>query len=507
MNIESGFHPPADEHEHSTTTPEHDGPEASPLPDNQDLSQELAEVATSEEAQTSHPLKNLARQEEEADLGQIQTESETIHPVYTNEQRDADMAEAKERLARGEIHSPQYEVSLRKILAKTPEKDKAEVERTLTEYNQQYIKNLDQVASPAYPGVDFTVSKLTITPDVVKRIYGQSGLPETGVSSASAAEATSSHHPQNKRTHFLFGALAPPPSGDAFGMADTTLDTFIRELPQYWDALRKGENPPDIEIYAVGTPTGQGGHVSQEWQNDLQQDYLSTYGKTFVDFVKQHSAQPEDAQGDEQQTIVIRGASKGALIATEVGSMLDDQARQQVVLRLDNPAGDHGGADEPSRAAKSGRVAVGLGGAIVGHLAASPTFREFGRLDGPFKEELRKLKGWEEDSAEQADLKGKAFQVEQLALFKGVAPDTKDMRTVVTRGWEDSLTQSIVDQVRSALRIRRRSGQLGATMDFDGKTTEAKVGGSHMLPYDRHNKSWIKIIASGKRRLDKLESA
>lgn len=381
------------------------------------------------------------------------------------------------------LHTPYYEVTLKEFAEAHPEKADA-MKTVLDEIDEQGIKNFSIFRSEAMPGVAFSHTKLTVTPELIERLSKNSAVAEMEQTEKKEEDEGKEEKTDAKRQdYFLFTSFSPPPDGHAFTPQDVAIDRYIRLMPRVAGAIKRGETPPEVNVHLLGAPTGLGGSVNEEWIENIKKNGLDGPAKLYAEFINGR----EPADGKDVH-IVLQGASRGAIIAEKTSKYLHEELQKNTQRLLDNPVGSH----EKGQWLKGAQVVAGLGGEIIARILFDDTMKNLMKLGGPFAEKLAEEKNIQKDGDEQKKLKLKAALAEGLALVKGSPLDTENTRSFIRRGIKDPSTFT----PKKLFEIWKKGGkETGKFPMFQkGKSLEVPFKSSgHFFFYNRFDR-WNKIL-------------
>lgn len=342
------------------------------------------------------------------------------------------MVEAQDQQPKVELVAPYVDTMGKEAKAKIPGHE-ASINTIFSEINKQAIENFGIFNSQDFPGVSFTTTKLSITPELLGKLSKSLNLtPEfmAGLStkpedvegdSVSSKESTRDTRDQ---VWFVEPAFGAGKIGNAFSALDMGIDRFIREMPKVAYALKHGLKPPKIDIYVVGSPISLGGSVTKQWCDEVNRVGFDTHGRVYAEFVKQ--AVGENA-GDKR--VVISGPSRGSITAERTFHFytmgMTDEEKKQVQGLYDIPAGSHE-RFLPLQLVKSANMALGMGAEFGVRVLFDETSKDLGKTEGKFFDELAKQKNIPQDSKAQERFKLRAFLGELKALGKGTPPDKNE---------------------------------------------------------------------------------
>lgn len=389
-----------------------------------------------------------------------------------------------------DFHTPYFEVTLKEAGEALPEKKK-ELQTVLQEIDTQGLENFAVFQSKAFPGVAFSYTKLTVTPEIIRDLSttSLSGEADPSIRTPDDAAATISEEntegveegkSARRHDYFLFTAFAPPPDGHALTVQDMAVDRYIRLLPRVANAMSRGEPIPEVNVYLLGAPTGFGGSVTPEWIENIKKEGPDGYGKLYAEFVALH----EPKGTEEAPHIVFQGVSKGAVIAERASRCLPEELQEHTQRLLDNPAGHHGDK-KLFRWVKGAQAAVGLGAETMARMLLDDTMKGLMEKGKTLIDRLSEKTGILKDNETQTKLKREAAIAEGIMLVKGSSLDTETTRSFIRRGIYDPLTFSL----KNLMNIRREQRD-GVPVPFfgKGKTTEVPFKGHHFFLYDRYHR-------------------
>lgn len=375
--------------------------------------------------------------------------------------------------------TPFHAATLQAFAKEMPEKA-AELDAVLSEIDRQAVENFGVYESETKPGVSFSYSKLSISPEIIRHFASSfGGQQEADV--ALPEEVEKDNEEAKRQDYFLFSAFAPPPDGNAFTAQDVAIDRFIRLLPQVANSIRNGKAPPEITIYMLGAPTGFGGTVTSEWTQSIKAQGLEPQGELYAEFVQKH------ARNDKSARIVLQGISRGAVVAQKTSAALTDEMRTKARLLLDNPAGEH---TDKSGGNDGLQIAAGIAAETIARLVFDDMMKTLNKEGPKFMDALIEKTGIQKDGSVQTALKRGAVLAEASALLKGSSLDTESTRAYIRRAMYDPLTFS-----RERLAEIYAKQQEGNRLPFlkNGKSIEVPFKGTHFFIYDRY-KRWAQIL-------------
>lgn len=349
---------------------------------------------------------------------------------------------AANQVKEGSFRAPYCNAIFEEFSKKVPEKKDA-LATVFGEFDKQAVGNFGSFESTIHTGVMFSFTKVSVTPELIKRLSDSS----SGTSIVDNQSAANIEQPEeegreegvdaSRQNYYLFTAFGVPPGSNAFTVSDIGLDRFIRLMPRVARAVRAGEVPPEINIYLLGSPYGFGGKVTQEWIDSLGKNGFAEEGRMYAEFIEKH-----ESTGDRgKKHIVLQGKSKGAIIADETSKLLSPELQNITQRLLDSPAGHHN-PNTIMRWFKGAQVAIGLSAETIFHLLSDDLLKSVAKQDAPFLAWLSKAAKIAEDDPVQKSLKKKAAFAEGWLTIKGSPLDTEKNRSFIRQGLLDPLTFS-----------------------------------------------------------------
>ena len=213
------------------------------------------------------------------------------------------------------IRSPHFATTMGEIRRKSPEITE-DVRRILESVDKQGIENMGFFESSDYLGLRIPYTKVN-----VNEVAGKS-FPSLKTGNANGEE-------QRKIVYFLFQGMG----GHPFASWQMVYDRTITSFAKIASAIKRGETPPEIDIYSLGSPEGLGGRVSEKWQEAIKNEGFEAYGKAYASLVK---GLLEDDNQPVNRTIVFNGNSLGSTVAEKTSGVLKPLG-YEIKLLLDNP--------------------------------------------------------------------------------------------------------------------------------------------------------------------------
>lgn len=387
--------------------------------------------------------------------------------------------QAKESGVKTSFRVPYCEATWQDI-QKTIPGAKAEMAMVLSELDRQCVENFSLFSSQQFPGVELSVVKLTPPKELVEKISGIL-IPED-VSKESEKPLSSS---KVNEQWFLFSAFAKPPDGNAYGSLDMGIDRYIQLLQKVARRIKFGEQLGEFNIYLIGSGTGFGEKISQQYIDAIKKQGLNERGKLNAEIVEELLPKTPDGKVDtDHNRIVFQGVSMGTTSIDNMLPYLPEEVRINSQALLDSPAGTH----KPYEVWKAAQTAAGL----VSEFAYRETFDNTAKVLGagkkPFIELMQTEGKTEPETEEQTKLKGSLANVSSLKLLKGQPLHTEDNRYFIRERTRDVLSAGPV-------RVARRIASVGKAqvLKDSGKSLKAVVKGPHFFEF-RHHRRWEQIL-------------
>ncbi len=354
------------------------------------------------------------------------------------------------------------------------------------EINTQAIEGFQINNSEKFPGVSFSSIHLCVTPELIGKINPRiNSLQESGM-----AEINTEDKPKHY-VYFIEPAFGKPPEENAFSALDVGIDRFIREMPKVASQIKKGKRPPGIDIYILGSPTGFGGHVTEQWAEQAKEDALAMQGKLFAEFVKHNL--PKDPEELKNTSIVIQGVSKGAVTAAETSRNLSEEIKTNahIIQRLyDGPVGIHE-RNLPSQIVKGANMVLGVGGEFAirktgAKIGADIITRSLSQAEPQFYKEMALKFNLPEDDFPQKKLKRSVAKSVIWSIVKGHPLDTSEKASIRSPEFDPSNFN-----VGNFVRIIKNSiGPREKILRFGGKGKISSVATSRKAHFFAHKKSF-----------------
>lgn len=464
------------------------------------MSYEQGLGAPAEAEQFKFGAKPAAEKATAVAFGEDQFYSES--PTYEFEPQPADT-----------LHTSYGKVFLERTLEEHPnrsEQETADAERVFAEFDHQQFENLEIVESSRYPGVKFTKSTVHVSPETMRRIYGNE-------SNAADSQDTIPAQPTAKKTIVLWGSFAAPPDGHALSMGDAIFDRAIQEIGMVSNRMGS-QHPIEVEIQILGAPTGLGGEVTPEYVKDFKQRGLDASSDMYAEYIQEHILPPgfidmppeQQAEVMQDQQFVFEGASRGAILADKAYSRMPESIRQITARRLDNPAGHHG--DSKLWMLKGLQAGFGLVGEFARNLIDKDRpLRELMAQDKKLYAAMRQKFGIpDNEPKDQAKLKNAAMIAELKTLGRGESLSEDATRRYIVHAVNDLLTMNPYKRSRKLRHVK--PGTLAHNMSTTNEGKEFLIEGGHFFkPFERYASdedgnlgSWWRMINAGRRMSDEV---
>ena len=357
---------------------------------------------------------------------------------------------------------------------------KPEMAMVLSDLDRQCVENFSLFRSERFPGVELSVVKLTPTKELVGKIAGIS-IPEDASDESDNPLSSSKVNEQ----WFLFSAFAKPPDGNAFGSLDIGIDRYVQLLQKVARRIKAGEQTGEFNIYLIGSGTGFGEKITQEYIDAIKNQGLSVRGKLNAEIVEHLLPKTTDGDFDiDNNRIVFQGVSMGTTSIDNMLPYLPEIVRKNSQALLDSPAGTH----KPHEVWKAAQTAVGLLSEYAYRELLDNTAKVLGAGKKPFIELMQSEGKTEADSDEQTKLKRALANTSSLKLLKGQPLHTEDNRYFIRERTRDILSAGPV-------RVARRLVVMGKAqvLKDSGKSLKAVVRGPHFFEF-RHHSRWEQIL-------------
>jgi hypothetical protein len=248
------------------------------------------------------------------------------------------------------------------------------------------------------------------------------------------------------KKEFLFESfLTPRNPGALFTFFEQALHHVISELPAALADIEAGREPKRHDIYFVGHPTRDLGHLSPEFVVGLKNNHaFEKYGELYTEFIADVLKNSPDTTN-----VFLRGLSLGAPQALETAKHLLDQrlvtqshkeaSEEQIPylqVRIDTPPSQNDISPDRRR----WQVPIGFAAHAVQALVTDPYVRATSNPMSGFVRELMPLLGkrgiHEDMSPEQEKLKKEAIALIHENLYAGV-PIPEGMKVTEVVGLSD----------------------------------------------------------------------
>jgi hypothetical protein len=118
----------------------------------------------------------------------------------------------------------------------------------------------------------------------------------------------------------IFGTSFSIGVGHPYHWIEHGMDQIAKKIPESLRRLSKGQEPEDIEIYGVGSPSGELGKVSDDFLNEVGDKPFEKLGELYAEFVSKL-----DINNESKNVIDLWGVSMGAsMAATTANSLIEN---------------------------------------------------------------------------------------------------------------------------------------------------------------------------------------
>ncbi len=382
-----------------------------------------------------------------------------------------------------ELRTPFAKTMIKEAKRKIDPREHQALKTVFTEIDRQAVDNYEIFKSKLFSGVEFSVIKLSVTPDLIKKLTSQGVNVEENEEEAEDPQDLDTGVKNYK--YFIQPALVVPPLGSSYTGQDMGTDRFIRSLTKVARAMKHGETPPNIEIDLVGATTSFDAKVTKEWLKEVEKDGFDAYGRLYAEYIESRIS--IDPQERKNTRIILQGGSKGTVTSSTTSKHLSPDL-QNITQRLYHvPAGNQA-RNIPAQAASILNMGLGMGAEIGLRIAFDETTKGLIATEKTFYAGLKKEKGIEEETEEQKKLKKSVFLAEVKALGRGT-PFDKDERAFVVQPIFDPTNEDL----RAQLEVLLRGVKTAKDKLFHKPTTVTFYDQGKVLhvPYHRFAHSYI----------------
>jgi hypothetical protein len=317
--------------------------------------------------------------------------------------------------------TPYVATMKRETLDKVPGHEAA-INTVFDAINEQAITSFSIFHSQEFPGVSFSTIKLSVAPELITKIIGDRQFGQLNEDEPDWSEDSKGKSlVVRDQVWFMEPAMGVGPVGNAFSLLDMGIDRFIREMPKVAWALKHGQEPPNIDIYLLGSPLSFAGTTSSDFIKQITDDGFDAHGKLYTEFLRK--SLPTDLSDTR---VVITGPSRGSVTAERTRHFftqgMSEEQKAHVQGLYDIPAGSHD-VVTPLKVVKSANLGIGMGIELVARMFGDRTTKDLIKTETPFYEEIKKVKGLHDDSEVQVKQKQKGSLAEFLKLGLGTPPD------------------------------------------------------------------------------------
>ena len=192
------------------------------------------------------------------------------------------------------------------------------IELYLKEYLREEIDNTNIFSSERFDAsFAYTVVRLR---DIAKNIFERLGLQTTERGEASEEEVGG-----HSKKEVIFGTSFSIGVGHPYHWIEHGMDQIAKKMPESLRRLSQGQEPEDLEIYGVGSPSGELGMVSDEFLKEVGDRPFEKIGELYAEFVSQLNLDDEG-----KKVIDLWGVSMGAsFAATTANSLIENNQATQ----------------------------------------------------------------------------------------------------------------------------------------------------------------------------------
>lgn len=391
--------------------------------------------------------------------------------------------------SRKELSAP-YVIAIRQEAKEKITGHEGTIDIIFDEINRQAIENFSVNESRQFPGVKFSSLFLQVTPDLIKKInpnLNQNVDPEKPGDQESKPK---------RYVYFLQPAFGMYPRGNAYSVLDLGIDRFIREISRVTGAMKRGEKPPEIDIYLVGAPHSFAGQVTKEWIDAIKKDGFGPHGRIYAEFMEDHWL--KEGTEPARTRVTMQAVSKGSSTSVETSKNLSENLRERTQRLYDIPVGNHE-RKIVIQALKSTNILAGmtlemLARIIGARIGADPTSKSLFQTEPQFYKDMAKRFNLPQDDPEQSKMKASCLRPELVALMKGT-PFDESKRTFVRQPEFDPVNLNVGNLLRVLTNTVSSREKLVASQKGLGKTLNFPT--SRKLHFYAHKKSftaWGRIM-------------
>ncbi len=376
-----------------------------------------------------------------------------------------------------------------------------DLHQLIAEIDRQMVENLDIVESTKFSGVSYTHTKISITPETINRIYGRQDQNQE----LSLDQPAEEQQEPTRHTIVQFGSFGIPPEGHALSMGDQIIDRAIRESSLVSNRM-DSQQPAEVTIEVLGSPTGFGGAVTPEWGDAIKQQGQQAYVELYSEYLNQnvlpdldHKTAEQQQQLMQNQQLTFQGTSRGAIIAYKLGQAMPEEVQKNLSILMDNPAGHH--KDEKFRWLKGLKLPVGLVGEFLGRAVFDDTLKSLMAGDNQrvqvMSQKLNLLD--REDQADQDKMKQSITLSEGLGLISGQSLEGQSMRAYIRWATEDPLR---LNGLRKLKLLHKKFDSLAGLQDREHGIRAYAHRGTHFFSPYKNYRRWRTINKANRKRYD-----
>lgn len=299
--------------------------------------------------------------------------------------------------------------------------------------------------------------------------------------------------PTKQRREFIFGSTGGSTgeqAGNQFVFFEEALHQATLRLP---GALSGEDAGTEDEIYMLGLPVNEYGHISDGFLDDTRRENVfKVLAKEYAEFVKSTLSN----RGQQEQSVLLQGYSMGANVAAEtahaliahgVASQKGEPGKPALQVRLDTPTG----YSKMTDGRRYWQLPLGFAADMAYNLLANPYAWTAAFKEKAFLASARKNLGEHgivPDPDPEQKVRKQVVGAKILADLRNGMPLPDDVRvTEVVGTYDPSMYTGAFHEAASEQR-EAHAGSLGATFvkNEEGNRTAA-IAMNHVVPFWREN--------------------
>jgi len=163
-------------------------------------------------------------------------------------------------------------------------------------------------------GVEFPYTKINLT-ELAKKLYKENSKEPLKEN----LEKNIEHSSIEKK--FIFGSFLTTRAGQAFTFTEEAIHQATMNLPRALDDLKNGQEPKDLEVYTLGSPTNLLGKMTPEFFDGLKEDSFRNMGRVYAELIR-GKILVADKEKSAKISVELFGISMGAGLAAMTGEKL-----------------------------------------------------------------------------------------------------------------------------------------------------------------------------------------